>query len=436
MLPTTRTPAGPRRPTASREAPHARVHPAWWVAGSAALAIVVAGALTTLSGVLVGPLHTTFGWSRATVGVAVSVNMVLYGLTAPFAAALMDRFGLRHVASVALGLVATGALLTTVMTASWQFVLCWGLFVGLGSGATAATFAATVSQRWFVRARGLVTGVLTAAGVFGQFVFLPVLSWVTERHGWRPALVTAALAALAVLPLALLLLRDHPADAGLKPYGGTEFVPRPAPPRGAGRRTVRVLLGAARTAPFWLLAGVFAVCGASTNGILWSHFVPAAHDHGMSATTASTLLALIGVFNIVGTVGSGWLTDRCDPRRLLAGCFVLRGLSLVLLPALMSGTAGASLVLFAVFFGVLDVATVPPVIALCRERYGADSAIVFGWVSAAHQIGAGLMAGLGGLVRDVFGTYDPVWVGSGALCAVAALMAPAVRASPCGGRKK
>lgn len=194
-----------------------------------------------------------------------------------------------------------------------------------------------------------------------------------------------------------------------------------------------MLLDTACTGPFWLLPGAFAICGASTNGIMWSHFTPAAHDYGMAATTASSLLALIGIRNVAGTVGSGWLTDRYDPRRLLAGYFALRGISLVLLPMLMTATPRLPLVLFAVFFGQLDVATVPPVIALCREFYGADSAIVFGWVNAAHQLGAGLMAGLGGAIRDTFGTYDPVWVTSGALCATAALLAPVIRGRPAAG---
>ncbi|MFJ4922034.1 MFS transporter [Streptomyces sp. NPDC088725] len=413
-------------PTCSEAGP-TRIHRAWWVVTVAALAIVAAGTVTTLSGVLTDPLHGTFGWSRSTIGVAVSANMVLYGVTAPFAAALMDRFGIRRIAAAALTAVAAGSLLTTVMTAAWQFVLCWGLLVGLGSGATAMTFAATVAQRWFVRRRGLVTGILTAAGVFGQFAVLPALSWLTERHGWRPALVTVALAGLVLVPLVGLLLRDHPADAGLRPYGGARFVPRPAPVPGAGARAVRVLLDTARTGPFWLLAGVFAVCGASTNGVMWSHFTPAAHDHGMPATAASSLLALIGIFNVAGTIASGWLTDRYDPRRLLAGYFVLRGGSLLALPSLLTAAPDTPLVVFAAVFGLLDVATVPPVIALSREFYGADSAIVFGWVNTAHQVGAGLMAVLGGVVRDTLGTYDPVWAGSGALCATAALLSLAVR---------
>ncbi|MGX1881610.1 MFS transporter [Streptomyces sp. NPDC055287] len=414
----------------SRKRPPARtrVHRAWVVAAVAALAIVTAGAFTTMAGLLVGPLHREFGWSRSTIGVGASVNMVLYGLTAPFAADLMDRFGMRRVVGGALGAVATGALFTTVMTEPWQFVLCWGVLVGTGCGSMAMAFAATVTERWFVRRRGLVTGVLTAAGVFGQFVFLPLLSWVVERYAWRAGTVTLVVAALVTLPLVLLLLRDRPTDVGLRPYGAHEVAAiasreRPAPVPGPARRTVSVLVRSARTGPFWLLATTFAICGASTNGVMWTHFTPAAHDHGMPATVASSLLATIGVFNVAGTVASGWLTDRFDSRRLLAAYYTLRGLTLLALPLLLTADAGTPLVAFVVVFGLLDVATVPPTLALCRELYGRDSAVVFGWAGAAHQLGAGLAAFAGGAVRDAFGSYDPLWVGAGALCGAGALLA-------------
>ncbi|MGW0565277.1 MFS transporter [Streptomyces sp. NPDC003016] len=406
----------------------ARVHRAWLVAAVAAVAIVAAGAFTTMAGLLVGPLHREFGWSRSTIGLGASVNMVLYGLTAPFAAALMDRFGMRRVVGGALAAVAAGALCTTVMTEPWQFVLSWGVLVGTGCGSMATAFAATVTDRWFVRRRGLVTGVLTAAGVFGQFAFLPLLSWTVERYLWRAAAVTLVVAALAALPLVLLLLRNSPKDVGLRPYGASEHTARasrerPAPVPGAARRTVRVLARSARTGPFWLLAGTFAICGASTNGVMWTHFTPAAHDHGMPATVASSLLAAIGVFNVAGTVASGWLTDRLDPRRLLAAYYALRGLTLLALPLLLTAEAGAPLVAFVVLFGLLDVATVPPTLALCRELYGEDSAIVFGWTGAAHQLGAGLAAFAGGAARDAFGSYDPLWLGVGALCGAGAPLA-------------
>ncbi|WP_405666744.1 MFS transporter [Streptomyces sp. NBC_01166] len=402
-------------------------HRAWWVAAAALLAIVVAGAFSTLPGLLTGPLHREFGWSRGSIGLAASVNMVLYGLTAPFAAALMDRFGIRRVVVAALLVIASGAGLTTVMTTAWQFTLFWGMLVGLGTGSMATAFGATVTQRWFVKRRGLVTGVLASGSVFGQMVFLPALSWTVDRHGWRPSLVTLVLAACATAPLMWLVLRDHPADVGREPYGAGRHVPKPLPAEGAGRRAVTVLRDAARTAPFRLMAGAYAICGASTNGIMWTHFTPAAHDHGMPATTASSLLAAIGVFNVIGTVASGWATDRHDPRRLLAVFFALRGLFLMCLPLLMSATVQPSMLVFVVAFGLLDLATVPPVIALCREFYGDAGAVVFGWVGAAHQVGAAVAAYGGGAARDAFGSYDPVWVTLGALCAGAALLSLLVR---------
>lgn len=226
-----------------------RIHPAWWVAGAAALAIVAAGAFTTTAGLFVGPLHREFGWSRGSIGFAASVNMVLYGIIAPFAAALMDRFGMRRVVGGALALVAAGALLSTAMTAPWQYVLTWGVLIGLGSGSMALTFAATVTSRWFVRRRGLVAGILTAAGVFGQFVFLPLLSWVVTGRGWRTAAVLLALIAVAVLPPVLVLLRDRPAGSGLRAYGARELDHGPVRVRGTAARTAGVLGTAARTAP-------------------------------------------------------------------------------------------------------------------------------------------------------------------------------------------
>jgi predicted MFS family arabinose efflux permease len=427
----TGTAPGSRTGTAVATAPPKapRIHRAWWVAAVTALAIIGAGACATTAGLLVTPLHHEFGWSRGTIGLAVSVNMALYGLTAPFAAALMDRLGIRRVVVGALALIASGAGLTTVMSASSQFVIGWGLLVGIGCGALAMAFAATVTHRWFATRRGLVTGLLTAASVFGQFAFLPVLSWVIDRFEWRSATITLAVIALATAPLVWSVLRDHPADLGVRPYGATEFTPKPVPAPDAARRALRVLFRAVRTGPFWLLAGTFAICGASTNGIMWTHFTPAAHDHGMPTTVAASLLAVIGVVNVAGTIGSGWLTDRFSPRLLLTGYYLLRGTSLLFLPVLLAPTVGPSMIVFVVLFGLLDVATVPPTIALCRELHGDDGAIVFGWVNAAHQVGAGLVAFFGGVARDLLGSYDAVWIGAAALCAAAALMATAIRRS-------
>ncbi|MFF9503215.1 MFS transporter [Streptomyces sp. NPDC014656] len=415
------------RPSTPARAPRApRFHRAWSVAAVTFVTIIGAAAFASLPGLLIEPLHDEFDWSRGTIGFAVSVNLALYGLTAPFAAALMDRFGIRRVVAVALTVIALGSVLTVWMTAAWQLVLFWGVLVGLGSGSMALAFAATVTNRWFTARRGLVTGILTAAGASGQLVFLPLLSWLVEHHGWRPAAVTVALSAIAVVPFVWLLLRDHPADVGLAPYGG-EYAEKPAPVTGAARRAVTVLAKAARTGPFWLLAGTFAICGASTNGLVKTHFVPAAHDHGMPVTAAAGLLAVIGVFDVVGTIASGWFTDRFEARRLLAVYYALRGISLLFLPVLLAPSVHPPMLFFIVFYGLDWVATVPPTIALCREHYGEDSAIVFGWVLASHQVGAAAVAFAGGVARDVFGSYDPVWYASGALCAAAALMALVIR---------
>ncbi|MBT2364681.1 MFS transporter [Streptomyces sp. ISL-10] len=407
-----------------------RIHRAWFVAAVTFVTIIGAAAFASLPGLLIEPLHKGFDWSRGTIGFAVSVNLALYGLTAPFAAALMDRFGIRRVVAVALSVIAVGSVLTVWMTQPWQLVLYWGVLVGLGSGSMALAFAATVTNRWFVRRRGLVTGILTAAGASGQLVFLPLLSWLVEHHGWRPAAVTVALAALAVVPFVWLLLRDHPADVGLAAYGAEGFTPKPDPVPGAARRALTVLFKAARTGPFWLLAGTFAICGASTNGLVKTHFVPAAHDHGMPITAAASLLAVIGVFDVVGTIASGWFTDRFEARRLLAVYYTLRGVSLLFLPMLLAPSVHPPMIFFIVFYGLDWVATVPPTIALCREHYGEDSAIVFGWVLASHQVGAAVVAFAGGVARDVFGSYNVVWYASGALCAAAALMALVIRRKP------
>ncbi|PZF87693.1 MFS transporter [Micromonospora endophytica] len=399
-----------------------RLHPAWIVAAVAFVALVGAAGFRATPAVLLHPLHAEFGWPLATISAAVSVNLLLYGLTAPFAAALMDRFGIRRVVAVALALVAIGSGLTVFMTTSWQLILCWGVLVGLGTGSMALAFVATVTGRWFVRRRGLVTGVLTAGGAAGQLVFLPLLAMLVDGYGWRAAALVVAGAALLVVPLVWLLLREHPADVGLPPYGGQEVVEPAQPAGGAATRAVRALTAAARTRPFWLLAAGFAICGATTNGLVGTHFVPAAHDHGMSQTTAAGLLALVGIFDIVGTIASGWLTDRFDPRLLLGAYYALRGGSLLLLPGLFAATTEPSMLVFVIFYGLDWVATVPPTVALCREYFGASGAVVFGWVFASHQFGAAVAATGAGLVRDQLGTYHLAWYVAGALSVGAAVL--------------
>lgn len=397
----------------------------WWVVAVTALVLVAAGACATTVGLLVAPLHREFGWPHATISTTAALNLVLYGLTAPFAAAAMDRFGLRRIVVAALLLIAAGAGLTTSMAHAWQFTLGWGVLVGTGSGALTMTFAAAVAGRWFVARRGLVTGILTAATVFGQFALLPVFSRLVVDLQWRAATGTLVAVALAVLPVAGMALRDHPAELGLLPHGATEPPPAPAPDSIA--RAAHVLRGALHRPAFWLLAGTFLVCGATTNGVMWTHFTPAAHDHGMPVDVAASLLAVIGVVNIAGTVGSGWLTDRVHPHLLLTGYYLLRGASLLALPQLLGPEVRPGMIAFVVVFGLLDVATVPPTIAVCRRVWGADGPIVFGWISAGHQLGAGALTYLGGALRDLTGGYAPMWLAAAALCGAAAALALLLR---------
>nr|SBO99511.1 putative integral membrane transport protein [Nonomuraea gerenzanensis] len=403
------------------------LHRAWYVAAVAFVAILGSAGFRATPGVLITPLQEEFGWSAGTISLAVSVNLVLYGLTAPFAAALMDRFGMRRVVAVALLLIAAGSGLTVLMTASWQLLLCWGVLVGLGTGSMALVFAATVVDRWFVRHRGLVTGVLTAAGATGQLVFLPVLAQLAQGPGWRFASLTVAVAALAVVPFVWWLLRDRPEDVGTTALGAPPRAVRTEPARtNAALRAVTVLVSAARTRPFWLLAGGFAICGASTNGLVGTHFIPAAHDHGMAEPVAAGLLAIIGIFDIAGTVASGWLSDKVDPKMLLGVYYGLRGLSLMVLPGLFAATTEPSMLIFIIFYGLDWVATVPPTVALCRRIYGADGAVVFGWVFGSHQVGAAIAAVGAGLTRDHLGAYDLAWYAAGALCLLAAGMSLAI----------
>jgi MFS family permease len=404
-----------------------RIHWAWVVAAVSFIAILGAAGFRSVPGVMMNPLHHEFGWSHGVVGLAMSVNMTLFGLTAPFAAALMDRFGVRPVLTAALVLIAGGSALSVTMTTSWQLVLLWGVLVGVGTGAISMGFVATIATRWFEARRGLVTGVLTAASATGQLIFLPVVAEVTTRHGWRWASLIVAAAALSVVPLVLVFMRNYPQDKGQTAYGATAAAePNPVPGSSFRAAFDGLLLGA-RVRAFWLLAGSFAICGMTTNGLIGTHFIPAANDHGMPTTVAAGLLATIGILDVAGTVFSGWLTDRVDPRLLLVVYYAGRGISLLLLPALLSPQAEPSTWVFVIFYGLDWVATVPPTIVLCRNYFGSRSPVVFGWIFASHQLGAAIAAACAGWLRDLQGDYDLAFYLAGGLCFVAAAMCAQVR---------
>ncbi|MET3901685.1 MFS transporter [Paenarthrobacter sp. 4246] len=424
-----------------------RIHPAWIVAAVAFLALVGAAGFRAAPGVLMVPLQEEFGWSTTVLSLAVSINLVLFGLTAPFAAALMERFGIRKVTSLALCLIGLGSALTVFVNQSWQILLTWGLLIGLGTGSMALVFAATIANTWFAKSRGLVIGILTAGSAAGQLVFLPFIAALAQNPGWRGASLLIAAGALAVVPLVLRWLRNSPADVGVLPYGAQEPVVRepraheadtqaadagattPATKDSANAavRALQVLKRASKVRTFWALAAGFAICGATTNGLIGTHFIPSAHDHGMPETTAAGLLAVVGIFDIVGTIASGWLTDRFNPKVLLAVYYQFRGIGLLVLPLLLGSTVEPSMIIFVVVYGLDWVATVPPTAAICRSVFGADGSVVFGWVFAAHQLGAAVAALLAGFIRDATGHYNYAWLGAAAMCTVAAVISATIR---------
>ncbi len=396
------------------------IHYAWIVFAVTFITLLAASGTRSTPAVLMVPLEAEFGWSRATISLAVSINLVLFGFVGPFAAAMMERWGIRPVVAGALLFIAAGAALTSLMTVPWQLYLLWGIVVGLGAGTMATVFAATVANRWFVQRRGLVVGLLTAASATGQLIFLPFLGWLAQERGWRYVSLTVALCTLAVVPLVLVFLRNRPEDAGVRAYGASEDDP-PAAPRGNPVAIAfRGLAIASGNRNFWLLAATFFICGASTNGLIGTHLIPASVDHGMAEVTAASLLAVVGIFDVVGTTVSGVLTDRVDSRKLLFAYYGLRGLSLLFLP-LVLGSPSFGLILFIVFYGLDWVATVPPTVAIASQTFGrAAGPVVYGWVFTAHQLGAAVVASAAGVIRTVTGGYELAFVGSGLLCLLAA----------------
>lgn len=411
-----------------------RIHRAWWVALVTFAVLLAAAAFRSSMGTILVPLEHELMWTRSQTSIAVSINLVVYGVTAPFAASLMERFGVRQVAAVALGLVALGTGLSALVAQPWHLVLLWGVLVGLGTGATALVFGALVINRWFVKRRGLVLGLIGAAWATGQLVFLPIIAMVSESAGWRVAVIALSICALALIPVILLVLANRPSDVGLEPYGADEKTVASESIHTAPvveKTRISALGGlaiAARSRVFWLLAGTFAVCGWTTNGIVSTHFVADAHDHGMGMTLAAGLMAIVGLFDVVGTVGSGWLTDKVDARLLLAAYYLLRGSALAIVPLVLGPHVNPPLFVVLMLFGLDWVATVPPTITLCRRAFGIElGAIAFGWVFASHMIGAAVAAYVSGYIHDVSGGYAAAWYlasGLAIAAAAAALLIP------------
>ena len=411
------------------------VHYGWvMVALTFLVSLSSAGALGIL-GALLLPLQRDFGWDTGAISGALALRLLLFGLIAPFAAALLQRYGLRRTVAAALALVVLGVLLSMGMTEVWQLWLSWGVLTGVGTGMTALVLGATVANRWFAQRRGLVLGILTAANATGQLAFLPLAVWLAQTEGWRVAMLPGLGACALAGVLMLLFGRDHPAELGLNAYGDTAaaVAPRPSAPAGnAVRNAFRALADASGSRVFWILFATFMVCGLSTNGLIQTHFIPLCSDFGMAEVQAASVLAMMGAFDFVGTIASGWLSDRYDNRKLLFWYYGLRGLSLLFLP--MSAFSLYGLSLFAVFYGLDWIATVPPTVKLAGQAFGRERApLVFGWVFTAHQLGAAVAALGAGMSRDALASYLPAFYLAGAACLVAALLALAARPPRRGG---
>lgn len=397
---------------------------AWVVAGITFLALLAAAGLRSAPGVLLTPLHEAFGWRRAELSAAAAIGIFLYGLVGPFAAALMQTLGLKRTLLTGLVLMSAATGASLFMAQPWHYLLTWGVVSGLGSGAVALSMGATVVNRWFQARRGLVMGLLSASTATGSLVFLPVMAALAETGGWRPVVITVSIATAALIPLVLILMPERPSDIGQPPYGADEI--EAAPPAGRARDAVGLALGvlarASRAPAFWLLFATFFVCGFTTNGLVGTHLIAFCGDRGLALVQAGALLAAMGVCDMVGTTASGWLTDRYDPRKLLFVYYALRGLSLMALPFLDFNLV--SLSIFAVFYGLDWLATVPPTVRLASEHFGErDGPIVFGWIAFGHQIGAATAAFGAGLLRDLQGRYLESFVIAGVFGIVAAVAA-------------
>ena len=392
----------------------------WIVVAVTILVVLVTAGIRAAPGAFIVTMVKEPGWSTGSVSFAAAVGLVVFGLSGPLSAWLMGRIGVRNVVLLSLLVTAGSLAITSIVREIWQLTLTFGLLSGLGTGLVASVLAPTVATRWFVRHRGLVTGILGASSSAGQLIFFPFLTTLAVVADWRLASLVLAGLSVALIGPVLLWVRNDPADVSARPLGvaAGRIEPTPAPDHGVMRRAIR-------TSDFWFLAGTFFVCGATSNGIVGQHFIPHAVDHGFTAVEASTALAFMGVFNFIGTVVSGWLTDRWDPRRLLLIYYSFRGLSLLFVPFIHDTlTIGA----FAILFGLDYIATVPPTVALVADRFGRHNVgAVYGWVFAAHMLGAAIAAWVAGIVREHVGDYAAAFVAAGWIALIAGFAALAIR---------
>ncbi len=398
------------------------LHYGWVVVAVTFLVALTTAGAVGVPGALILPLTKEFGWDTAQISSALAIRLILFGLMAPFAAAFIERYGVRRVALAAVTMIIAGLLLALFMTQVWHLVLFWGIIVGVGTGLTALVLSAIVSSRWFTARRGLVLGLLTASSATGQLAFLPLAAWLVDHAGWRYALIPSVIGLAIAALLVVLFMADRPSDVGLAPYGETpspaNLVAAAPPAAPALGRALTVLGEISGDSAFWILAGTFFICGLSTNGLVQTHFISLCVDFGMPAVVAASTLAMMGIFDLVGTIGSDSLSDRFDSRALLFWYYGLRGLSLLYLPFSTFTFYGLSL--FGMFYGLDWLATVPPTVRLSAQCFGKERAgVAFGWIFAAHQLGAATAAFGAGLSKDMLASYLPAFFAAGAMCLVA-----------------
>jgi MFS family permease len=397
-----------------------RIHYGWFVLVITFLTLLVSAGVRSTPSVLIVPLEKAFGWDSMSATFPLAINLALYGLCGPFAAAIMEKYGIKRVMIYALILLALGTGLSGWMKNTWQFSLLWGLVIGIGTGFTSSVLGASITNRWFKEQKGLVMGILTASGATGQLVFLPLLAKIATDLSWKMTVWVTSLASLIVVLLVVIFMRERPSDVGVPPFGATEMVKTSQAHLGNPfKSALEGLRVGIRSREFLLLAGSFFVCGLSTNGLIGTHLIPACMEHGMSEVTAASMLAFMGIFDIIGTTISGWLSDRWDSRWLLFWYYGLRGLSLVFLPTALDSTSIWGLTVFAIFYGLDWVATVPPTVRLTNKIFGKQSGIVFGWIWASHQLGAAVAAFGGGTLHAFVGSYAFIFIFAGILCVTA-----------------
>ncbi|MEL4026589.1 MFS transporter [Lysinibacillus endophyticus] len=402
-----------------------KLHYSWVILVVTFISIIVAGIIRSSSGIFIDPFETEFGWGRPAISFAFAVGLFLYGFSGPFMAAFVDIFGLKKMMLYSMAILTVGLSLTFVMNSEWQLILIWGVMLGIGSGLFLTVLSTQVANRWFVKRRGLAVGFLTAATATGQLVLLPVLASFVENYSWRAAIALIFALSIAMFIIIAIFMKSWPKDVGTTPYGQDEHVLN-EPPIISNRNPFKVainsLIEGLKVKEFWLLAGSFFICGLSTSGLIGTHFISYCVSFGIPLVTAASLLSLMGVFDLIGTTVSGWLSDRFDNRWLLFWYYLLRGISLLFLPFALAQGSYVWLVIFSIFYGLDWIATVPPTVGLARQKFGLQkSAMMYGWITAAHQVGAGVAAFSGGVIFKIFDSYMWAFLFAGGFCLLGSL---------------